>query len=151
MGCAQAKHSVNSPTGAIEKLKLENGYVGNGDFNAHRRSTGQRRFVIRESSEAEKPHFGDGGGGNGRFCSEKSEVVDGWPKWLTSNIPKHVLAGLVPKSVEAYEKIDKVVFFPLLKIWCLFAFDRWITTTVFLVIRFSVLTCSVVEFNCMIL
>ncbi|XP_038886771.1 probable serine/threonine-protein kinase At1g54610 [Benincasa hispida] len=108
MGCAQTKHSVNSPSGGVEKLKLENGYAGIEGFIAHRRSTGKRRYVSRESSEAEKPHGGDGGGGNDQFGSEKSELVDGWPKWLTSNIPKHVLAGLVPKSVEAYDKLDKV-------------------------------------------
>lgn len=108
MGCAQTKHSVSSPSGGIEKLKLENGYAGIEGFLAHRRSVRQRRYVGRESSEAEKPHGGDGGGGNGQFGSEKIELVDGWPKWLTSNIPKHVLAGLVPKSVEAYDKLDKV-------------------------------------------
>ncbi|XP_022930169.1 probable serine/threonine-protein kinase At1g54610 isoform X2 [Cucurbita moschata] len=109
MGCAQAKHSMNSPNGRIQTLKLENGYVGTGDFKAHRRPAAQRRFVNREVSEAVNPHGGDGGGGNGGLGLEKSEVVvDGWPKWLTSNIPKHVLAGLVPKSVEAYDKLDKV-------------------------------------------
>ena len=106
MGCAQTKHSVNSPAGGVEKLKLDNGYAGIDGFVAHRRSVGQRRFVGRESSEAERPH----GGGNDQFGSDNSELVDGWPKWLTSNIPKHVLAGLVPKSVEAYDKLDKVVF-----------------------------------------
>lgn len=111
MGCAQAKHSMNSPNGGIQSLKLENGYVGTGDFKAHRRPAAQRRFVNREASEAVNSHGGDGGGGNGGLGLEKSEVVvDGWPKWLTSNIPKHVLAGLVPKSVEAYDKLDKVVF-----------------------------------------
>lgn len=114
MGCAQTKHSVSSPSGGIEKLKLENGYAGIEGFLAHRRSVRQRRYVGRESSEAEKPHGGDGGGGNGQFGSEKIELVDGWPKWLTSNIPKHVLAGLVPKSVEAYDKLDKVIFIYLL-------------------------------------
>lgn len=109
MGCAQAKHSMNSPNGGIQSLKLENGYVGIGDFNAHRRPAAQRRFVNREASEAVNSHGCDGGGGNGGLGLEKSEVVvDGWPKWLTSNIPKHVLAGLVPKSVEAYDKLDKV-------------------------------------------
>ncbi|KAA0039176.1 putative serine/threonine-protein kinase [Cucumis melo var. makuwa] len=104
MGCAQTKHSVNSPSGGVEKLKLDNGYAGIDGFIAHRRSVGQKRFVGKESSEAERPH----GSGNDQFGSDNSELVDGWPKWLTSNIPKHVLAGLVPKSVEAYDKLDKV-------------------------------------------
>ncbi|XP_022155876.1 probable serine/threonine-protein kinase At1g54610, partial [Momordica charantia] len=52
------------------------------------------------------------GGGAGKASLSKAEgdgeLVDGWPKWLTTNIPRHVLAGLVPKSVEAYDKLDKV-------------------------------------------
>lgn len=42
------------------------------------------------------------------------ELVDGWPKWLTDNVPKKVLAGLVPKSAENYDKVDKVSFFSTL-------------------------------------
>ncbi|XVF29843.1 hypothetical protein REPUB_Repub16aG0005700 [Reevesia pubescens] len=36
------------------------------------------------------------------------EKVDGWPKWLIDNIPKEALAGLVPKSAESYDKLDKI-------------------------------------------
>lgn len=73
---------------------------------------------------------GDGRGSNAenfarRFSTSKSsgadELVDGWPKWLTDNIPRDALAGLVPKSAESYDKLDKVsllawgtfFFFPL--------------------------------------
>lgn len=36
------------------------------------------------------------------------ELVDGWPKWLTDNVPKDALDGLIPKSADAYDKLDKV-------------------------------------------
>ncbi|KAG9150061.1 hypothetical protein Leryth_021549 [Lithospermum erythrorhizon] len=36
------------------------------------------------------------------------EMVDGWPKWLSDNIPRKVLAGLVPRSADSYDKLDKV-------------------------------------------
>lgn len=35
-------------------------------------------------------------------------VVEGWPKWLTDNIPSEVLAGLVPRSADSYDMLDKV-------------------------------------------
>lgn len=31
-----------------------------------------------------------------------------WPKWLVDNIPQNVLATLVPKSADSYQKLDKV-------------------------------------------
>ncbi|KAK7399438.1 hypothetical protein VNO78_10620 [Psophocarpus tetragonolobus] len=36
------------------------------------------------------------------------EFVDGWPKWLVDNIPQNVLASLVPKTADSYEKLGKV-------------------------------------------
>nr|QYW07103.1 cyclin-dependent kinase like 4 [Dimocarpus longan] len=110
MGCVQAKGSTNSPPRGLDKLKMDNGYVGRG----HRRSTGQR-FERRDSARVAMNYnavYGNGsegqelrGGGGGGV---EVETVDGWPKWLTDNIPRHVLAGLVPKSAEAYDKLDKV-------------------------------------------
>ncbi|KAG7940884.1 hypothetical protein I3843_16G008300 [Carya illinoinensis] len=50
-------------------------------------------------------------GGNGGSMSqriswlkpiEEIELVDGWPKWLTDNIPRQVLTGLVPRSADSY-------------------------------------------------
>ncbi|XP_014489919.2 probable serine/threonine-protein kinase At1g54610 [Vigna radiata var. radiata] len=38
----------------------------------------------------------------------KNEFVDGWPKWLLDNIPTNVLAKLVPKSADSYEKLAKI-------------------------------------------
>ncbi|XP_068321938.1 probable serine/threonine-protein kinase At1g54610 [Pyrus communis] len=39
---------------------------------------------------------------------DDGEMVDGWPKWLTDNISREILAGLVPKSADSYDKLDKV-------------------------------------------
>lgn len=55
--------------------------------------------------------------------TKESELVGGWPKWLIYNIPREALAGLVPKSAEFYDKLDKVelIFFPnftLVFIYC---------------------------------
>lgn len=36
------------------------------------------------------------------------EFVEGWPKWLLDNIPANVLANIVPKSADSYEKLAKV-------------------------------------------
>ncbi|KAF7834203.1 putative serine/threonine-protein kinase [Senna tora] len=38
----------------------------------------------------------------------RDEYVDGWPKWLVDNIPPQVLATLVPKSADSYEKLAKI-------------------------------------------
>ncbi|KAL5987797.1 hypothetical protein ACLOJK_035551 [Asimina triloba] len=55
----------------------------------------------------------EGGGRSHRTSSSMQsssadEVVYGWPKWLTDNVPKEALMGLVPKSAESYDKLDKV-------------------------------------------
>ena len=34
--------------------------------------------------------------------------MDGWPTWLVDNFPSEVLAGLVPKSADSYNKLAKV-------------------------------------------
>ncbi|XP_028234405.1 probable serine/threonine-protein kinase At1g54610 [Glycine soja] len=34
--------------------------------------------------------------------------VDGWPKWLLDNIPANVLAKIVPKSADSFEKLAKI-------------------------------------------
>lgn len=123
MGCVQAKSSMNSPHGGggLDKLKIENGYVGNKALMGHRRSTGR---LQKPELPVNYDDFGNGGeekvsggqrvrdnctgsGKNGGVVD--GELADGWPKWLTDNIPREVLAGLVPKSAESYDKIDKVI------------------------------------------
>uniref|UniRef100_A0A804U705 [RNA-polymerase]-subunit kinase n=2 Tax=Zea mays TaxID=4577 RepID=A0A804U705_MAIZE len=38
----------------------------------------------------------------------EDELVDGWPTWLLDNVPREALQGIVPKSADAYDKIEKV-------------------------------------------
>ncbi|KAJ9146092.1 hypothetical protein P3X46_028402 [Hevea brasiliensis] len=70
-------------------------------------SGGDRKYSNRSGEK-------EGIDGDGRKDSQRAllndteELVDGWPKWLTDNVPKKVLASLVPKSAENYDKIDKV-------------------------------------------
>lgn len=42
----------------------------------------------------------------------EDEVVEGWPKWLTDNIPREALRSIVPKSADSYVKIEKVIYLP---------------------------------------
>ncbi|ESW09572.1 hypothetical protein PHAVU_009G138300 [Phaseolus vulgaris] len=42
------------------------------------------------------------------FKESKYESVEGWPKWLLDNIPINVLAKLIPKSADSYEKLAKI-------------------------------------------
>lgn len=131
MGCVQARPSMDSPSRGLEKLKMDNGYVAKSGFIAARRSTGQR-YPEKDSGRSLRPESGsnkvvtlngDGGGEEAlKITGEKKrddcgskvarvrgeEVVDGWPKWLTDNVPKEALVGLVPRSAESFYKLDKV-------------------------------------------
>ncbi|KAL7262792.1 hypothetical protein ACSBR1_001030 [Camellia fascicularis] len=79
-------------------------------------STGGREEPKLITREVIKKDSGGGrGGGNiskrmnrSLNLGREEEMVDGWPKWLIDNIPKEVLAGIVPRSAESYDKLDKV-------------------------------------------
>ncbi|EEF38066.1 Cell division protein kinase, putative [Ricinus communis] len=92
---------------------MENGYLSKGGLVGHRRSIGQR---LNNSDPLLKNCDAGFDSGGGRKLSDRigekdrifGKTVNGWPKWLTDNVPKQVLAGLIPKSAENYDKIDKV-------------------------------------------
>lgn len=121
MGSVQAKPEMNGKPGGLDKLKPENGYVGNGqrrsrlepgisnveDDGSSNGTGGGEEWVSETGSEAARDN---GLVSSRRIYADEDEVVDGWPKWLTDNISKVVLAGLVPKSAESYDKLDKVRF-----------------------------------------
>ncbi|KAJ8770101.1 hypothetical protein K2173_011183 [Erythroxylum novogranatense] len=66
----------------------------------------ERRYTSRSSSGNSAP---SGERKSRRFKDFGSEeVVDGWPKWLVDNVPKKILEGLIPKSAENYDKLDKI-------------------------------------------
>lgn len=78
-----------------------------------RGSDGGWNFGRNQQKKKEERLESSSSKGNGiqRKAGDEDEVVDGWPKWLTDNIPSDALAGLTPRSAETYDKIDKVSFF----------------------------------------
>lgn len=44
-----------------------------------------------------------------RSDGEDGELVDGWPKWLTDNIPRDALEGLIPRSAETLLVADSII------------------------------------------
>ena len=134
MGCVQTKSSTYSPPQTLEKLKQENGYVKRENGG---RPTGQRELgkLFRQELDKKREVAVNGAVNGGdklvvgkglkndvgnvsqRFSSKKAggeELVDGWPKWLVDNIAGDVLAGLVPKSADSYDKLAKVSVWYLL-------------------------------------
>ncbi|KAG8378080.1 hypothetical protein BUALT_Bualt08G0100800 [Buddleja alternifolia] len=136
MGCAQStRPSMRSPPEGLEKMKLENGYT-KGAYIGPRRSTGMRHYqgLRPESRNGNENDVANGkansrgkwnvkegnmdGGRKSVTSSNRSEnngnkggeeeLVDGWPKWLTDNIPREALKNIVPRSADSYVKIDKV-------------------------------------------
>ncbi|KAJ0847022.1 putative protein-serine/threonine kinase CMGC-CDK-CRK7-CDK9 family [Helianthus annuus] len=126
MGCVQGKPSpspgYNSQQSrgrsntSLNKLKSDNGYVVTGA----KQNVAQKVFVempVKENS-VKKGEVGGGGDGKGGGGGEKrvgvgkkigsDELVDGWPKWLVENIPGEVLARLVSKTADSYDKLAKI-------------------------------------------
>lgn len=72
------------------------------------KNSGEDRKIVKEEEEKN----GNGVGNvSQRIVVKKigsDELVDGWPKWLVDNIPSEVLAALVPKSADSYDKVAKV-------------------------------------------
>ncbi|XP_024978253.1 probable serine/threonine-protein kinase At1g54610 [Cynara cardunculus var. scolymus] len=122
--------------GSLHKLKIDNGYVIGG--NEGKPIAARKPFVetsVKENSGKKNNHVGDGvnngnigkegGGENDRKISREGignvsqrigvgkkigsdELIDGWPKWLVDNIPKDVLANLVSKTADSYDKLAKI-------------------------------------------
>lgn len=134
MGCVQAKSLTQSSPGGLEKLKMESGYVGKGGIVGPRRSTGQtyperelgtkqyraKPGIINDDLGMEEKGEGNGGNVSKRVSLEDEELADGWPQWLLKNVSKEVLVGLVPKSAESYDKLDKVCYAVLISASVLF-------------------------------
>ncbi|XP_059624413.1 probable serine/threonine-protein kinase At1g54610 [Cornus florida] len=136
MGCVHGKGATYTPPRGLEKLKLDNGYVkgsSGGRPIGHKQPERDSGKLSRREGDNNDVGGGGGGGGGGDGGEKKidregereskggnfsrrigmkkigaDELVDGWPKWLVDNIPKEVLAGLVPKSADSYDKLAKV-------------------------------------------
>jgi cyclin-dependent kinase 12/13 len=133
MGCAQAKPSRGSPARSdgrgIDRLKRDNSYRPGGP--------GVSRFSDPPPPAAERAtepaHAARRGAAafSGRSADKtpdddasaaavapapplpppprrEDELVDGWPTWLLDNVPREALQGIVPRSADAYDKIEKV-------------------------------------------
>lgn len=124
--------SVSSQPKGLDKTKQENGNVASrrrpiSHRNFQADPTGRQRSPVSRANEeggggnmdlrgggrgekyggAEVERAGKGSTGNSSFSL--SRAVNGWPRWLVMNVPRHVLEGLVPKSADSYDKIDKVM------------------------------------------
>ncbi|XP_071693948.1 probable serine/threonine-protein kinase At1g54610 [Rutidosis leptorrhynchoides] len=138
MGCAPTKPLMDLSDQGLHKLKMQNAYVRgsrkstSGARNLSGGSSGSGTLTSGSQKEKMMMSGSSGGGGGGASSSgggrggsdgggvmrrssgppvkpdDLDELVDGWPKWLTDNIPKDALDGLVPKSADAYDKLDKV-------------------------------------------
>ncbi|CAN4081202.1 unnamed protein product [Withania somnifera] len=83
--------------------------------DAIRDTINERKLVITSEGEKQTNGSSDSGvAGNvartiiTTTTTDEEELIEGWPKWLVANIPREALAGLVPKSADSYDKIDKV-------------------------------------------
>ncbi|CAI9116480.1 OLC1v1017641C1 [Oldenlandia corymbosa var. corymbosa] len=86
-------------------------HVRSGKSSSGSRGT-QEKKSINEDRENSSGNRGDGNSAPRRTSAKTDgndgELENGWPKWLTDNIPREALAGLTPRSAETYDKIDKV-------------------------------------------
>ncbi|KAJ8765774.1 hypothetical protein K2173_014896 [Erythroxylum novogranatense] len=132
MGCVLSRKPDLSPPRRLEKMKHENDYSGGGDggklAGSRRAGKDSGRFVKQEvdNKRVVALNGANRGGGKGAAGEEVKkgdtnvseritlkkitgeELVGGWPKWLVQNVPREVLAGLVPKSADSYDKLAKV-------------------------------------------
>uniref|UniRef100_A0A3Q7G4W4 Protein kinase domain-containing protein n=1 Tax=Solanum lycopersicum TaxID=4081 RepID=A0A3Q7G4W4_SOLLC len=131
MGCVVGKGYSFTPE-RLERMKNENSYVKGNRVEKQQRQREQQQMRdmsrIRDQEgnhvllDHEEKRNGNNGvkigiidqlqrviiSDNGRKIGGDDQLVDGWPKWLVDNVPKEVLVGLVPKTADSYEKLDKV-------------------------------------------
>ena len=136
MGCAQAKPSRGSPARSdgrgIDRLKRDNSYRPGGP-GVSRFSDPPPPAAERATEPAHAARRG-AAASSGRSADKtpdddasaaavapapplppqpppprrEDELVDGWPTWLLDNVPREALQGIVPRSADAYDKIEKV-------------------------------------------
>ncbi|KAM7261988.1 hypothetical protein ACFE04_021065 [Oxalis oulophora] len=89
MGCV---HSVNllSPNNN-QRLMYVNNNANNNNNNKVVDKQGDKKVVLKNKN-----------------IDLDFVVVNAWPKWLVDNIPGDVLAALVPKSADSYDKLAKI-------------------------------------------
>uniref|UniRef100_A0ACD6AF18 Uncharacterized protein n=1 Tax=Avena sativa TaxID=4498 RepID=A0ACD6AF18_AVESA len=132
MGCAHAKPSQGSPARSdgrgIDHLMRNNGYVPSSarrltdplpttiavkEQNTDTNADADPRPADTEASEAStlttaatlSPSPPPSAR---RESDDREQLVDGWPTWLLDNVPREALQGIVPRSADAFDKIEKV-------------------------------------------
>lgn len=107
------KNEASSSGASQEKKLLDNNGRSRTSSSENRENQERKMIMKEEQDQGLPPHKGNG---MQKIKSKKAvddQRVDGWPKWLTDNIPTDALAGLTPRSAETYEKIDKVIPFSI--------------------------------------
>ncbi|KAM0912021.1 hypothetical protein ACQ4PT_013081 [Festuca glaucescens] len=130
MGCAHAKPSQGSPARSdgrgIDHLMRNNGYVPsaarrltdplpttiavkeqNTDAKADPRPTETEASETSTLTTAATLSPSPPPSAR-READDREQLVDGWPTWLLDNVPREALQGIVPRSADAFDKIDKV-------------------------------------------
>ncbi|CAM0909528.1 unnamed protein product [Alopecurus aequalis] len=131
MGCAHAKPSQGSPARSdgrgIDHLMRNNGYVPsaarrltdplpttiaakehNADANANHRpmeTEASETSTLTTAATLSPPLAPEPAR---RETDDREQLVDGWPTWLLDNVPAEALQGIVPRSADAFDKIEKV-------------------------------------------
>ncbi|CAI9109161.1 OLC1v1008929C2 [Oldenlandia corymbosa var. corymbosa] len=124
MGCVQSKGGGYSPSDSLHKLKAEHGYVRSNSGEQNVTKAKDLKYLrsqndVNKSAESYRGREErkiskevDVGNVPRRISIKKigaaDGLSDGWPKWLVENVPTDVLAGLVPKSADSYDKLAKI-------------------------------------------
>lgn len=108
MGCVQGK--VDSPGRGLERMKAKHDYVkgrrGDGSVSLKQRPVA--KLLMLESEAKVSNNFKRAGKKKKIGGDEFSSV---WPNWLVENLSPEFLTGLVPRSADSYDKLDKVCEF----------------------------------------
>ncbi|KAL8152146.1 hypothetical protein V2J09_021954 [Rumex salicifolius] len=120
MGCAQTKHSIQTPFACgFGKWIPRNRNVKGG--KGRKKPVGVNRLqqvVISQESGRGYKREGEGpsGGHRNKVPDEinrgngirEAGFRNGWPLWLIDNVPREILSDLFPKTADSYHKLAKI-------------------------------------------
>jgi hypothetical protein len=105
-----SKHSeVESKKRALTVKTTTSSENLSGGGRGEERDDKKIKGVARDLDDDNKSEEEDEENKNTNIASHEVKVGDGeWPKWLVDNIPENVLATLIRKTADSYEKLGKV-------------------------------------------
>jgi hypothetical protein len=105
-----SKHSeVESKKRALTVKTTTSSENLSGGGRGEERDDKKIKGVARDLDDDNKSEEEDEENKNNNIASHEVKVGDGeWPKWLVDNIPENVLATLIRKTADSYEKLGKV-------------------------------------------